>query len=39
VAVVTGDDLLEQLDDLLADGVELKHMETGEPLAPCATAS
>lgn len=33
VAVVTGDDLLDQLDDLLADGVELKHMETGAPLA------
>lgn len=34
VAVVTGDDLLDDLDTLLADGVELKHMETGEPLAP-----
>ncbi|NNF57705.1 MAG: DUF1446 domain-containing protein [Rhodothermaceae bacterium] len=34
VAVVTGDDLLDQLDDLLADGVELRHMETGEPMAP-----
>jgi hypothetical protein len=34
IAVVTGDDLLDDLDDLLADGVELKHMETGEPLAP-----
>jgi hypothetical protein len=34
VAVVTGDDLLDSLDELLADGVELKHMETGEPLAP-----
>ena len=33
VAVVTGDDLLEQLDSLLADGVPLKHMETGAPLA------
>ncbi len=33
VAVVTGDDLLGQLDDLLADGVELRHMETGEPMA------
>jgi hypothetical protein len=34
IAVVTGDDLLDDLDDLLADGVELRHMETGEPLAP-----
>ncbi|HIL56290.1 MAG TPA: DUF1446 domain-containing protein [Rhodothermales bacterium] len=33
VAVVTGDDLLDRLDDLLADGVELKHMETGQKLA------
>ena len=33
VAVVTGDDLLDRLDDLAARGVELKHMETGEPLA------
>ncbi len=34
IAVVTGDDLLDDLDGLLADGVELKHMETGERLAP-----
>lgn len=33
VAVVTGDDLLGRLDELLSDGVELKHMETGEPLS------
>ena len=33
VAVVTGDDLLPRLDDLLARGVELEHMETGEPLS------
>ncbi|MFN3597449.1 MAG: acyclic terpene utilization AtuA family protein [Rubricoccaceae bacterium] len=33
VAVVTGDDLLERLDDLLAGGAALEHMETGEPLA------
>jgi len=33
VAVVTGDDLLDRLDDLIARGVELKHMETGQPLA------
>ena len=33
VAVVTGDDLLDRLDDLLARGVELEHMETGQPLS------
>ncbi|WP_412068395.1 acyclic terpene utilization AtuA family protein [Rubrivirga sp. IMCC43871] len=33
VAVVTGDDLLGRLADLIADGVPLKHMETGQPLA------
>jgi hypothetical protein len=33
VGVVTGDDILHRLDDLLARGVELRNMETGEPLA------
>jgi len=33
VAVVTGDDLLPRLDDLLAAGAELTHMETGEAFA------
>ncbi len=33
VAVVTGDDLLGRLPDLIERGVELKHMETGQPLA------
>jgi hypothetical protein len=33
VAVVTGDDLMDRLDTLLAEGVALKHMETGQPLA------
>jgi hypothetical protein len=33
VAVVTGDDLVDRLDDLLAGGVELRHMETGEPIS------
>ena len=33
VAVVTGDDLMDQLDDLIAAGHELRHMETGAPLA------
>ena len=33
VAMVAGDDLLGKLDALLARGVELKNMETGEPLS------
>ena len=33
VAVVTGDDLLGRLPDLIERGVELRHMETGQPLA------
>src|SRR5438552_13683553 len=33
VATVTGDDIMDRLDDLLARGVELKNMDTGEPLS------
>jgi hypothetical protein len=33
VAVVAGDDIMGRLDDFLARGVELKNMETGEPLS------
>lgn len=33
VAMVAGDDILSRLDDFLARGVELKNMETGEPLS------
>lgn len=33
VAVVTGDGLMGRLDDLLENGVELRHMETGEPMS------
>ena len=32
IGVVTGDDLLPRLDDLLARGHALSHMDTGEPL-------
>ncbi|WP_419949093.1 acyclic terpene utilization AtuA family protein [Candidatus Palauibacter sp.] len=32
VAVITGDDLMDSLDDLMAQGHELRHMETGAPL-------
>jgi len=31
--VVKGDDLMDSLDDLIAAGHELRHMETGEPLS------
>jgi hypothetical protein len=33
IGVVTGDDILDRLDSLLEKGVELKNMDTGEPLA------
>jgi hypothetical protein len=33
VAVVAGDDLLPRLDALLGQGIELAHLDTGEPLA------
>jgi hypothetical protein len=33
VATVTGDNILPALDDLLARGIELKNMDTGEPLS------
>ncbi len=33
VGLVTGDDLMDRLDALLADGHELANMETGEPLS------
>jgi len=33
IGVVTGDDLLPRIDELLAAGHSLTHMETGEPLS------
>jgi len=33
IGVVTGDDLMDRLDELLAGGHSLDHMETGRPLA------
>src|SRR3954453_12832188 len=33
VGMITGDDIMERLPDLLARGVELKNMETGKPLS------
>jgi hypothetical protein len=33
VATVSGDDIMDRLDGFLSRGVELKNMETGEPLS------
>lgn len=33
LATVAGDDIMARLDDFLSRGVELKNMETGEPLS------
>ncbi len=33
VGVVAGDDIMDRLDDFIAQGVELKNMDTGEPLS------
>jgi hypothetical protein len=33
IAIVTGDDLMPNLDRLLAEGNSLAHLDTGEPLA------
>ncbi|HEV2914991.1 MAG TPA: acyclic terpene utilization AtuA family protein [Pyrinomonadaceae bacterium] len=33
IGIVTGDDILPRIDELLAQGVELRNMDTGEPLS------
>lgn len=33
IGVVTGDDILERLDEFIEKGIELKNMDTGEPLS------
>lgn len=33
VAVVLGDDIFERIDDMLSRGLELRNMDTGEPLS------
>jgi acyclic terpene utilization AtuA family protein len=33
IGMVTGDDILDQIDELLARGIELRNMDTDEPLA------
>ncbi len=33
IGVVTGDDILDRLPDILSRGIELRNMETGEPLS------
>ena len=32
IGIVTGDDILDRIDELLARGVELRNLDTGEPL-------
>lgn len=32
IGIVTGDNILDRIDDLLARGIELRNMDTGEPL-------
>lgn len=33
IGIVTGDDILDRIDDFLARGIELRNMDTGEPLS------
>jgi hypothetical protein len=33
IGIVTGDDIMPRLDDLLSRGIELHNMDTGEPLS------
>ena len=33
IGIVTGDNIMDRLDDLLARGIELRNMDTAEPLA------
>src|SRR6266404_1623141 len=33
IGIVTGDDILDQIDDLLARGIEKRNMDTDEPLS------
>src|SRR3979409_560779 len=33
IGIVTGDNIMDRIDDLLARGLELSNMDTGEPLA------
>jgi Acyclic terpene utilisation family protein AtuA len=33
IGIVAGDDIMHRLDDFIARGVELKNLDTGEPLA------
>ena len=36
VAVVLGDDILDRIDAMLAAGIEMRNMDTGEPSPPSA---
>src|SRR5437660_12264642 len=32
IGIVTGDDIMDRVDDLLARGIELRNMDTNQPL-------
>ena len=34
IGIVAGDDIMDRLEDFIARGIELKNLDTGEPLAP-----
>lgn len=34
IGLITGDDIMDRLDDLLARGHELRNLDTGQPLSP-----
>src|SRR6185295_17480242 len=33
IGIVTGDDILDRIDDLIARGIALRNMDTGDPLS------
>jgi hypothetical protein len=33
IGIVTGDDILDRIDELISRGIELRNMDTGEPLS------
>jgi len=33
IGIVTGDDMLDRIDELISRGIELRNMDTGEPLS------
>ena len=35
IGIVTGDDIMARIDELLERGIELRNMDTGEPAGHC----